>query len=193
MKTVGLDMSVTGSGVSVLDDTCQYCVVKTKPADFRDELIRYKYIVERIDKMIGDDVRLVCLEDYFMPRSSRSMGSAMKLVSLGTLMRMRLYERGLPMVTAVPAQLKKWITGKGAGGKDVVMKGVKENLGIVTGNDNEADAIVLSFIARDLVYMVEGKEPPEANEVIKKARKEVLNTIVTKGTSYLFEKVTGSV
>lgn len=187
MKTIGLDMSLTGTGISVLEgDVCLATTIKTKPKDFSNDIERLNHIVTETLNNITDNIDLICIEDYFIPQSKVQFNAAISLVALGTLIRKELYERKFPFITIVPSQLKKWILGKGSGQKSMVIKEVYKKLGLDAKDDNQADAIVLSYIAKDLLQIYKHGIKPE-NCI--KARKDVLSVIINDRPKYNCEQV----
>lgn len=186
MITVGLDLSLTGTGFCLLEEgSCSVKTIKTKPADFETDIDRYKHIVFEVNKHIPQETDLICVEDYFMPQSRAQFGAAISLVALGTLVRSRLHDNNFPFITVVPSQLKKWILGKGNGAKNLVIREVFKKLGLDAKDDNQADAIVLAHIAQDIVWKMNGIEPPKAT----KPRKDVISTIISDRPRYNCKKL----
>ena len=93
---------------------------------------------------IPADVSMICAEDFF---SGPHAGSGTRLAMLAATVRIALYERGKAFMIVAPTSLKKWITGKGVGQKDLIVREVYKRYGIETANDDEADAVVLALIA----------------------------------------------
>lgn len=88
---------------------------------------------------------LIVLEGY----SFASKGnSAISLGELGGIIRYLFWNDGYEYREVAPTQLKKFITGSGAAGKDIIIKEVYKNFGIDVNNNNAADAIGLAMIGR---------------------------------------------
>jgi Holliday junction resolvasome RuvABC endonuclease subunit len=148
---VGLDMSLSGTGVCILTgNEIKVETIKTKPDDFSNDLERLKYIVAKVMERIPNTTSMICMEDFFTPGNSAQIGSAIKLAMLGTTMRLALYDKGLPFWTIAPTQLKKWITGSGASQKSLIIMSVFKVYGREVKDDNQADSMVLAHIAKAL-------------------------------------------
>lgn len=151
MINVGLDMSFTGTGFCLFkDNQYELKTIKTKPKDFPNFLERLQFITDTCLTGIPKEVDLIAIEDYYTPHQKAQMGSALNLVALGTLMRIKLYESGLPFVIINNKQLKKWITGKGNSQKSMIIKEVYKRLDVDAKDDNQADACVLADLAKAL-------------------------------------------
>ena len=114
---------------------------------------------------------MVCVEEFFIGH----MGSAKGLTMLGTVVRMALYERGLPFFIIMPTQLKKYITGKGTGPKGIVIREVFKKWGVDAKDDNQADACVLSHIAEALLV---------TSDTLLKYQIEVIEKVKEERSSY---------
>lgn len=145
---VGLDMSLSSTGFcrkqgrNITIET-----IKTNPRTCDNDLARLRFIANECMKRIPAGTAMVCIEDYFTPANKGQIGSAIKLVGLGTVMRLALYEAGLPFYVVAPGQLKKFATGKGTGQKSIVVREVYKKWGIDAKDDNQADACVLAHMA----------------------------------------------
>ncbi len=92
--------------------------------------------------MLGDFKRLshteyiVCIEGYGFARTA----NIEPLFCIGTLLRYKLYKKGILYVDVPPNNLKKFVTGKGQAKKNLIMKELYKRWGIDTDDDNQADA-----------------------------------------------------
>lgn len=170
---VGLDLSLTSTGFSMKrGNVVTIETVKTVPKDFPDDLARLAHIRDTILKKIPADVKMICVEDFFVPANKMQIGAAMNLAMLGTAVRMALYERGMAMVIIAPSQLKKFCTGKGAGQKSIVVREVFKRWGIDAKDDNQADACVLAYLAEALVRPLTEDDAKYYREVVLTIRKD---------------------
>jgi len=148
---VGLDLSLTGSGFCLKRGTeIQLKTIKTKPADFENDLERLRHIRKTILDLIPVGTVMVCVEDFFIPGRASQINAAKGLIMLGTLIRVAMYEQGMPFYVISPPQLKKYATGKGNGPKGIVIREIYKRWGIDAKDDNQADACVLAHIAEAL-------------------------------------------
>lgn len=170
--TVGLDLSLCSSGFCLLDgDNVTVETVKTTPKTCENDLARFAYIRKEIIGRIPSNVDMICVEDFFAPFGP-SAGSAISLAMLGAVIRVALWEATMPFYVVSPNQLKKHVTGKGAGQKSVVLREVYKKYGIDCKDDNQADAAALAHIARDLLTGASDDWPEYRKEVMKKIEQE---------------------
>ncbi len=147
-RVVGLDLSLTGTGLSSVGDfRWEVETVKTPAAKFRGHL-RLDVILDKIlGWALGAD--LVVVEGP----SFGSQGNALhQMGGLWWLVTHRLWKLGIPYVVVTPSQVKKYATGKGNADKDAVVIAVtKRYVGAQVANNNEADAVVLAAIGKRLL------------------------------------------
>lgn len=142
---IGLDMSLSATGFcrkqgkDMLIET-----IKTNPRTCVNDLARLRYISDKCMERIPKDTSMICMEDYFVGRFA---ASGLKLAALGAVIRLALYETGLPFFIITPSQLKKYITGKGNSPKSMVIKEVYKKWKIDCKDDNQADATVLAHVS----------------------------------------------
>jgi crossover junction endodeoxyribonuclease RuvC len=152
---VGLDLSLTGTGVSVKQGgSITLDTIKTTPRTCTNDLARLRHIADECMKRIPKDVQMICVEDYFVPLNKAQIGSSMKLVALGTIVRMALFEAGYPFFIVSPGQLKKFITGKGNAQKSMIIKEVYNKWDIECNDDNHAEASVHSHMAEQIECLI---------------------------------------
>jgi crossover junction endodeoxyribonuclease RuvC len=143
MKSLGLDIS-TKTGAVVLEGS--------KPSVVEAKLIHHpkETGLERCSAIAGGVLELaykhkpeiVVLEGYGYANTN----SLVTLVEIGTVIRYFLRQEGFPFITVAPAQLKKFVLGKGVGKKDEVRLGVFKRWGFEHKSDDVVDAFGLSAI-----------------------------------------------
>ena len=170
---VGLDLSLTGTGLAELDLDAEHFVnvdthgTKGKRGD--------KY-AQRGERLLGmanyildwttagpTDPRLVVVEG---PSIGSKGGSQFDRSGLWWLVVTKLAARGIDVLVVPPKTRAKYATGNGNSGKDVVVAHVTEQYGhLYDGrikNDNEADAMVLAAMgARYLGYEIDDDLPEQ--------------------------------
>ena len=170
---VGLDLSLTSTGFCLKrGSTLTIETVKTEPKNFKNDLDRLIHIRDTLLRKIPLDVKLICMEDFFVPSNKMQIGSGIKLAMLGTTVRLSLYERGMPFVIISPSQLKKFVTGKGTGEKSMIVREAYKRWGVDAKDDNQADAAVLAYLAEALVDPLTEETPKFQVEVVKTVRAE---------------------
>jgi len=177
MRVCGLDMSLSSTGLCrIVDDEIELKTLKTKPKDYDNDLERLNFITDEVMKYIPENVDLVCIEDYFTPTNKGQIGSAIKIISLGTVMRMKLYNAQIPTRVVPPTMLKKFCTGNGRADKSMILREVFRRWGVEAKDDNQADASVLAFLAKTICT-------DDRKDLIK-AQEEVLEKVLKEGVSY---------
>lgn len=175
VTTVGFDVSLTSTGVAIWRHRKLVTtgLIKTRSKQ-HDHLQRYKYILDRIVRVIElFDPDLVCIEDYAFSQHSSSDAV---LKELGGTIRMKLFEMEQPFVLVGIGQLKKYATGNGSPKtkKDAVVEAVAERWGHRFRTFDETDAFILAQVAR--VLAAQGG----LDWSLTRKQKEVIRTIIKK-------------
>lgn len=174
---VGLDLSLSASGMCVKRGVeLQMRTLKTTPKTAENDLERLRFIRKGIMDFIPVDAVMVCVEDFFVPNQKNQINAAVKLIMLGTLVRVALLEKGLPMYVVSPGQLKKFATGKGNGPKGIVIREIYKRWGVNAKDDNVADACVLAHMAEAML------EKPGFQ--IHKYQEDVIKKVIEEAPSY---------
>ena len=173
---VGLDMSLSSTGFCIkTGDRVSVETIKSKPDSAENDLARLKLIAGEVMRRIPPATSMICIEDFFTPGNAQQIGSAIKLAMLGTVMRMALFDAGLPFFIIAPSSLKKFVTSKGTSQKSLVVMAVYKSWGVEVKDDNQADAMVLAHIAEAL----------DGNETkLQKYQLEVLSKVKTDRPRY---------
>lgn len=153
MNTLGLDLSLTATGVVILKDGKLDIkqLIKTKPSAEKshlNEIKRLLLIVDKIEQIISEnlkDISLVAIEGLSF--GARNTTALMQLAGLNYLVRKLLHDYNIPFVIVAPTSLKKFITGKGNSGKDVMMMETYKRYGVTLSDDNLCDAYCLARVA----------------------------------------------
>ncbi len=166
---IGIDASLTGTGVAVIKDgefITSYRIVPKKKGVER--LIEVERCLLGI--LFNHKADLVCLEDYAYSKA----GHAHQMGELGGVLRVMFHGTKLPWIVIGTGQLKKFVTGKGNGKKDLILMNVFKKWGLQFGNSDEADAFGLakigSYLAGDIL---------EGDKLLVTQR-EVLNALTGK-------------
>lgn len=144
MKIVGLDPSLTGTGVAILPS--RIYTIKSKQRGVK-RLIELREAIRQ--EITNAD--LVVIENYAYCRANQ----AHQIGELGGIIRVLLTESGVKWITVAPAQLKKFATGKGNTKKEHILQQVYKRWGVECKTSDEADAFVLAKIGQALVEDVE--------------------------------------
>jgi Holliday junction resolvasome RuvABC endonuclease subunit len=178
---VGVDPSMNGTGVSIIDDTG--AIVSSHrlapPSKYRSK----RTAVKRLD-WIRDSFREVL--EFHVPiqmaaiesGSFRSRGQVFSLGEVFGICRLTLADHDIPQFQLAPTQVKKFLTNRGHADKNEVLARAEEASSITGLTDDEADAYCLARAAR-LVYFFNKKEPTACMVVRSNAwLKKLLTSVV---------------
>ena len=149
----GIDLSLTGTGVVLLDEKGELKhqkLIKSKKDGDRpiDELLRLERIRDEVEKEImssGWEPKIVCVEGLaFMARNTTAL---VQLAALNYLIRGMLYSLAIDFVIVAPTTLKKFVTGKGNADKNIVLMEIYKRYDQTFTDDNLGDAYGLAQIA----------------------------------------------
>lgn len=144
---VGIDPSLTGFAVCVIDDGGRWAAKVIRPESRGPE--RLHAIKRGFDRFLRDyapsGVEDVAIEGLVLRSHSASV-----LGEVSGVVKEYLYsDRGIVPLSVTPAMLKKFVSGKGTGvSKAQVMMNVLKKWGQEIPDDNAADAYVLARICR---------------------------------------------
>lgn len=167
--TMGVDLSLTGTGVIVLrnGEIIHEELIKSKSTKtYVDEVRRIQQIVQSIITIAGGySPQLVVIEGLaFMARNTTAL---VQLAGLNYLLRAALVGQGIPFVIVAPSTLKKFVTGKGSGPKDVMMLETFKRWGVTLVDNNVCDAYGLAKTGEALIRTDRKELTKPQQEVIK--------------------------
>lgn len=160
---IGLDLSLTGAGVGVVDHFGDepYTEVWTfgrngkKDETFaqrHDRIITIKWQIRDVVRDLEKIPRLAVMEE---PPYGASGGSAVDRAGLWWHVYDMLDALGIPILAVNVAKVKKYALGKGSGAgtdKDQVMAAaIRRYVDIPISNNNESDAWILTCIGKRLL------------------------------------------
>lgn len=170
---LGLDLSLTGTGVVVLNDRGEVEYSETLKNNLRG-MERLQFIQDKIEKTLNKwKPYIICIEGYSM--GSRS-GQAFSIGELGGVIKLMLYKMKYDPYLIPPTRLKKFIVGGGKAEKDMIMMKVLQRWGWEPSDNNVADAYGLAKIAESL-----NKTCNDLNKAQLEVIQDVLNPPVKKG------------
>lgn len=151
---LGIDPSLTGTGLAILEpgQPVKLSTIPSAPGQIEPRLLG---IVGRVNAAI-DTHRpdYVAIEGLSM---SSNDPSAQERAALHFCIRIALHLRNVPFVVVAPMALKKFVCGgsqivgedgkRGPAKKEHMLKAVWKNWQIDTGDNNQADAAGLGYIA----------------------------------------------
>ena len=155
MLIIGIDPSLTSTGIVVLRGNKVELAVTTKNKPELGTIDRVRLIYERIvcvaesltdgEKWQAPD--LIVIEGFSYGSKGRSV---FDIAYLGWRIREELErlrtEDNIPWLEVPPSQLKKFATGQGNANKEIILQQVYKRWGVEFSDNNQADAYVLARI-----------------------------------------------
>src|SRR5262245_5270852 len=143
---IGIDPSMTATGIAVWRNGSAYAYTSTSPAD-EDATLRWNRHLAKIFGEIDDPQRtFIAVED--LPKGKIAVTALLiERAGLLALIRYGAARRGVPVALINPSTLKKFATGHGQSSKAAMRASARLLLGVETDNDNEADAVWLQTMA----------------------------------------------
>lgn len=173
--SLGLDLSLTGTGVIILEGgkIVKQHLIKSKPVGDLplNELIRIRKIIYEIESVLLEKLPTVAVIEglAFMVRNATAL---VQLSALNYMTRELLHKYGVPFVIVAPTSLKKFITGSGGSKKDVMLMETYKRYGVTILDDNENDAFGLAKIGEEM-FGKQDKLPVFQQEVLSLLKKQI--------------------
>ena len=148
---IGIDLSLTGTGVVTIGKNGEYTeqLIRSKPPKVKNPTTEIQRITKIRDDIELGDAELAAIEGIsFM---SRNTTSTSQLSGLNYMVREKLIKAGIPFIIVAPSSLKKFVTGKGNSGKDIMMLETYKRWDVSITNDNICDAYGLARLAEALI------------------------------------------
>lgn len=152
MKIMGIDQSLTATGVAVLEDgeLEHSSLIKSKHKGIK-RLLDIKTQLLGVFNTYKPDY--VSMEGYgFMTH-----GRAFELGELGGIIKVTFAELDMMPVIIHPSHLKKFVTGKGNCDKSLVLMNIYKKYKVEFDNDNIADAYAIARVVWEIMLMKNGK------------------------------------
>lgn len=139
---IGLDLSLTGTGVAVLapDGKLDLVTLRT-PAQPSVEARLVEVAAAALSYTQPEDT--VIVEG---PAMLAKGAAVVQIFGLNMLVRCSLHRRGNPFYVIAPPTLKLFATGAGNAKKDMMLREVWRRWNVEAADDNQADAAALAFL-----------------------------------------------
>lgn len=159
LEIVGLDLSLSGTGVSDSDSSR---TIKTPPRITRaGGAFRLHWLARELSRTVPHEADLAVIEGYAY--ASHPSGHH-AVVEWGGITRLWLHRHSIPYVVVAPTGLKKYATGNGGAKKKVVWEMAVKLAGDIFVDDNAADAWWLRQMGLAQYDFIQAVAMPEKNK-----------------------------
>lgn len=138
MKVIGLDLSLTSTGVAIADEATNHSAYTIKPKETGHE--RLARIVRAV-MTEACDAELVVIEG---PAFGAKGSAYHQLAGLWWIVTQALWDESVPYAVLSPFELKKYATGTTKSDKDAMMLATARQFASFSGDNNAADALWLA-------------------------------------------------
>jgi len=180
---LGLDISLTGTGLVIIDDTYEILEKQILHVDAKDteRLLFIEEIFLKLVEPFKTKIKLVGIETP----AFRAEGHLFNMGELNGVLKLHLFKMGINSIGISPFSLKKFISGSAKEKtKSIIILDLFKNFGVELRNDNLADAYSLARIAHNYYNLFLEKKPKKI--ALKKHQIDVLNNLVkTNQKEYL--------
>lgn len=146
LKLVGLDLSLTGTGVAWSGDRHGRPTLGMRTVrSGRDGHERLRDICVEVAAICRYNPHLVVIEGLFVAHNNNTL----QLAELHGLIKQQLWANGVPYVLVAPQTRAVYATGNGRADKAAVKAAVEQRYGRLCATTDEADALVLLCMAAD--------------------------------------------
>lgn len=157
---LAIDQSLTSTGVAYRDHDGDIMIDRIVPKRLGSP--RLHMVAEAIKEIVVyQRPELMAIEGYAYSAGAKRggvTGRPFELGELGGVLKLIAYQYGVPLVTLTTGSMKRVMTGKGnTKGKEEVVRGVEEMLGLEVTQNDEADAVGL-LVTAEAIYFKYGPE-----------------------------------
>lgn len=162
MRFVGIDPSLTRTGVSIIEESGKQSCFSIKTNSKNSDLERQIDMAAGVLRLLQlNDV--CCMEDFgIAARKGQGGKFAERLEICGMIKGGIRKETRMPFLTCPPNVLKMWGAGVGSADKPRVLKAVQDFWGVDAKNYDEADAAVMALISK---YALLGEVVPDRKRI----------------------------
>ena len=159
MKSLGIDLSTSASGLVLLQDTAtkfpQLLHEQSLSFPKLKGIAKYKEIVTTIMMLIhAHNPDTIVLEGYSL--NMKNAASVIPLVEIGGLLRFMMHIDGLSWYDPTAGEVKKFTTGKGNAAKEIMMMWVLKRWNHTSIDNNTADAFACAAMGLSIPNKLPG-------------------------------------
>lgn len=154
MKIVGIDASLTNTGIVVIEDKGMLL----QPVYFSTVITSQVAGVRRLIDLRNQvhsclvDADLIVIEGYAYAAANQ----AHQVGEFGGVLRVMFHEEGFSWIEVAPSQLKQFACGNGNAPKELILQQVYKRWGVEMKTSHEADAYVLARLGAAYLGHVQG-------------------------------------
>jgi len=170
MKIVGIDASLTSTGVAVFDNSKEIAIFTKAITTDLIGVERLSFVQQKIFNEVDPpgECDLIVLENYAFAKAEKAHQTG----ELGGVLRLMFHHHGIPWIVAAPTQVKKFATGEGKATKEKIAVACYKHWGVEFNTNDEADAYVLMRIGMALKGIGVDKLTGYQKEIVKTISKE---------------------
>jgi len=143
---VGLDLSITATGVATVRDDGKYTTRSVVPGVKRKGHDRLEFVLQGI---FTAEVKMANAAVVEGPSFGSNRPGYHVNAGLWWHVTHRLWLHGIPYVVVAPTVVKMYATGNGQSGKDAVLMSAARKFPQFDGDNNEADALWMAALFLD--------------------------------------------
>lgn len=166
VRYVGIDPSLSGLGLVILDENANVIEMMSLKAGKEDDPERFMKLAKRVRKHLNPATDKVLIEGFSF--GSKGAGVS-KMYGLGWTFRIRLVEEMFKWQEVAPTALKKFASNKGNAKKEDLVLPVYKKWGFESSSNDIIDAYILARMAWSM-YNTDGLLEYE-KEVLRKIKK----------------------
>lgn len=163
-KVFGIDQSLTGTGLAVIDKDGSHSTTLIKPTMVGVE--RLLYIETALERWIAAGGDLAVMEGYAMGAYA---GHTFGLGECGAIIKRTVFLKKIRLISVAPGTLKKYVTGHGIAPKNVMLLEAYKKFGISFHDDDSCDAYCLARLGLEFLDVEGGAECTKEFKAVYKA------------------------
>ena len=135
---------------------------------------RLDFLVQRVLELVAGEGAAPA-RSTFVAIENFSFGSTNRAHDIGMVhgvIRLMLYKNGFRTILIAPTLMKKWVTGKGSGDKNLILKYIDKRYGYDCDQEDAADALGLMTLTRAFLGF-----HPGGDEAMVSFQTEALETL----------------
>ncbi len=152
MRIVGIDLSLSRTGVCALEEKKDPLFISIRSDRSANIFKRQKAIVKQIRGVLRED-DIVVFEDFALSEKNAPSGKFIERIELCGMLKLVVPSvTNLPWLSALAPMMKSFIIGVGDATNDALVETIRTQWGANPSNDDEAGAFGLARYARSVLF-----------------------------------------